>query len=532
MKKILNIFLGGVMAFATVCMSGCNKKVPDSEQTLQIYAYDAGYGTIWCDAVIDEFKKQPWVQEKYPNLEVLKPTYNDVASFTAGQLNNGDRTTYDLMFGAGLTSYFGDTGAVLDLTEVVYNQTVPGEDVLFSEKMNSSYKLSSRFIDVKNSSVEKYYFVPWAGGMGGIIYNEDILNSFDLKVPNTTNELIEVCETIMNNKGENNGKYNKGYSFLQARDAVEYFEYLLPIWWAQYEGTDRYLDFWNGIDNNRYSSNIFYQQGRRYALEVMATILDYEDGYLSPDSFNLEFMPSQLAFFNGNAVFHVNGDWLENEMRDLIKDKTDLATFKTMRTPIISELGVKLGITDSELSALVDYIDGVGDKPTFVSTEGYTEEDVIAAVTEARSVVQSIGPNHHAVIPKNANGKDVAIDFLRFLATDIAQRAYMKSTGGNNLPFEYNVKEDDPELYNSFSSIHQSRIDYFFNGSYETYTLPSEKAFPLYIYGELAIFSNMNIYTTLSSSSNTMTPDDFMQDTIDAWTADKWDRALTAAGIK
>ncbi len=33
-------------------------------------------------------------------------------------------------------------------------------------------------------------------------------------------------------------------------------------------------------------------------------------------------------------------------------------TFKIMRLPIISELGVKLGITDEELSALVDYVGG------------------------------------------------------------------------------------------------------------------------------------------------------------------------------
>ena len=128
-------------------------------------------------------------------------------------------------------------------------------------------------------------------------------------------------------------------------------------------------------------------------------------------------------------------------------------------------------------------------------------------------------------------GKNVAVDFLRFMATDVAQEAYLEETKGNSLPFTYNVKEKNPVLYNSISSIHQSRLDYFYNGLYETYTLPYESAFPLYNYGGLTPFVNMNLYTTLSSSSNQDTPEDFMEDTIKEWNEDKWTRALKAAGI-
>lgn len=537
MKRFISIILGLSISLATtLSLIGCGgtggggNQVSDTEDTLQIYVWQGGYGTDWADALIESFQKQEWVKEKYPNLTILK-TYNDNMGFVASRLSAGDRNTFDLMFGTPQHSYYGASGAVLDLTEVVYNSQVPGEDVLFSEKIDQSYKTASQYIDVKNPGKKSYYSVPWAGGMGAIIYNEDILNSFDLKVPNTTDELLAVCATIKANEGKDNGKYNRGESFIQAYDAVEYFEYLFPTWWAQYEGVTNYINFWNGIDNNRYSKNIFNQQGRRYALEVMDTILDYKNGYLLTDSFTLEYMASQLSFFNGNAVFHVNGDWLENEMRDLTKDIKDMDTFKTMRTPIISALGVKLGITDAQLSALVDYVDGVGEKPSFESTEGYTEEEVIEAVTEARSIVQSIGARHHAVIPKNATGKNVAIDFLRFMATDVAQQEYLRATGGNNLPFRYNVKENNGDLYNTFNPIHQSRLDYFYNGLYETYTLPVEDGFPLYSYGGVKPFINMNIYSTLSSSSNDKTVDDFMTETDNEWTEEKWDRALRLAGI-
>ena len=231
------------------------------------------------------------------------------------------------------------------------------------------------------------------------------------------------------------------------------------------------------------------------------------------------------------GVFHANGDWLDNEMRDLMKDIENMDTFKTMKTPIISQLGVKLGISDNQLSQLVDYIEGNGSLIEFESSTGYSDDEVIDEIKAARGIIQSIGPNHQAVIPSYAEGKEVAVDFLRFMASDIALEAYMKATGGNSLPFKFNIKEKNPELYNSFSSIQQSRIDYFTNTNYELNTLPSEAGFPLYTYSGLLPFIKNNYYETFSANGNTKKSDDFMQETIDYWTDEKWARALRDAGL-
>ena len=369
----------------------------------------------------------------------------------------------------------------------------------------------------------------WRNGRNHL--NETMLNSLGIKVPNTTNELVQACATIMGYKGNSEGKYNKGYSFLQSYDAVEYFEYLFPLWWSQYEGVEGYNNFYNGVDNNRYSKNIFNQQGRKYALEVFDSILKYSNGYLAPETFRYEYMQSQLLFLQGNGVFHTNGDWFENEMRELSKDIQNMDTFKTMRTPIISKLGEKLGITDTELSKLIDYVDGNGELIDFESTTGYLDNEVIEEITSARGIVQSIGPNHQAIIPSHAEGKEVAIDFLRFMATDIALETYIKATGGNSLPFDYNVKEKNMELYNSLSPIQQSRIDYFNNGKFSIYTLPSESGFALYNYSGLKPFIKTNYFETFSANGNSKTPDDFMQETIDYWTDARWAKALRDAGL-
>ena len=433
MKKFLGVFLG--LIFTVSLAAGCSlrKNVPDSVETLEVYAFDAGYGVDWVGSMLDLFANQDWVKEKYPNLNIPTPKTNDVSNFAQSKLNAGERAnTLDLIFGTFLHEYAGPNGDLLDISESVYNSPVPGETdaegnpILFKDKSISSYNDSNHYIDVTNlGNTSTYYMISWAAGMNTFIYNETILESFGLDVPNTTDDMEKVCRIIKENQGKNNGKYNKGYSFLQSKES-DYWSYLFPVWWAQYEGVSRYLDFWNGIDESRYSKDIFLQEGRVKSLEVYEQLLDYDKGYLSPNSFLDDFKLAQTSFLQGNAVFHVNGDWfakeMEKTMSDIVKEEGHIDSFKTMKMPVVSALGKKLGIENKVLSQIIDYLDGDTTKlPDFTSTTGYSNEDVVAAVKEARSIVHSIGPNHTAVIPKYAKGKDVAVDFLRFMATDIAQ---------------------------------------------------------------------------------------------------------------
>lgn len=536
MKKLWCLLFSIVLGVSVFALSGCKKPVPDTEETLEVFVLDAGYGSKWCEDMLALFKQQEWVKDKYPNLQTVF-SHNDVTNFAESKLNAGERSnTIDLMFGTLLHDYAGPNGDLEDLTQSVYKSKVPGEgDVLWMDKAITSYNESNRYIDVTNLDGEpRYYVTSWAGGMNSILYNETILKSFGISVPNTTDELLALCAAISANKGQNNGKYNKGYSFIQSKDA-SYWRYLHDIWWAQYEGVDRYLDFWNGIDDNRYSVNIFSQAGKLETLKVYESLLSYDKGYLNASSFTYEFMQAQTLFLQGEAVFHVNGDWFDNEMSGIIeeiKQQQTMDTFKTMKMPVVSSLGTKLGISDDILSKLIDYVDGtIADAPEFTSTKGYTNEQVIDAVTEARTIVHSIGPNHTAVIPKYANGKDVAIDFLRFMATDIANESYIRSTGGASLPFNYDVKTKNPELYNKFSDFQKSRHDYFSSGRYEIYTLPSRTAFPLARYGGLNANVKDDYYNTFSANGNKKKPEDFIKETKDAWTQAKWEMALASAGI-
>lgn len=540
-KQLASIVLAGMTLTGIASFGACNgNKVSNSENTLEIYVLDAGYGTKWCSDLIELFKQQQWVKDKYPELEIVFAYGDSTTNVPENKLKAGETAnTIDLIFGTHLIE-FARQGELLDLTDCVYKQTVPGENITWEAKSNASYNQCNTFIDPNGSgnTAQKHYMTSWAGGMDSFVYNETILQSFGVDVPNTTDELVEICNLIKANAGQNNGKYNEGYAFLQSK--TDYWCYLMPAWWAQYEGVENYENFWNGIHDGARSRDIFKQEGRLYSLEVMEELLNYDNGYLNPSSFTYDFMPAQTSFLEGHGVFHANGDWFDNEMREISQEivtvNGSIDTFKIMRLPIISKLGEKLGITDEELSALVDYVDGkVADLPTLAGFEtgknakGKTVDQVVAAVREARRIVHSIGPYHNAVIPRYATAKKAAADFLLFMATDIANESYIRSTGGAALPFNYNVKEKKIELYNQLSPLQKSRFDYFID--LDVYSLPTEKSYPLAQYGGLTAFVEGDFYATFSMDGNTKTPKMYYDNTINSWDDQKWANALSKSGI-
>lgn len=542
MKKIAYWLLAAVLAFSAFGLTGCkNKKVKDTEDTLEVFCADRGYGTKWCSDLMALFAEQDWVKAKYPNLTVLPLRANDVENFAASRIDAGPKSnTIDLFFDTSLGWDYmgiGPSGEerCVNLTETVYNSLVPGEEdrgLKVVDKILDSYNLVNAYYDVNNPTADtQYYFMSWAGGMEGILYNKDILDGLGLKAPNTTDELSEICRQVAALKDNGAGMYGLGYSFIQSKDA-DYWAYLFNIWWAQYQGTQGFNDFWNGIDENRISKNIFTQAGRVKALEVYEDLLQYDKGYLNPASGTYDFMTAQTMFLKGNGVFHANGDWFDNEMASIRADVKAQQGFdydiRMLRTPIISSIVETLqdtAMSDATLSAVIDAVDAGETSYTGVSAADF------AKIKEARTIVYSVGPAHVSAIPTYAAGKNVAMDFLRFMTTDIANESYIRSTGGASLPIKYNVLEKNPTLYASLSTLQKSRLEYFNTDAFEIYTLPQERAFPLFRYGSLKPFSSASYFATFSAEGNTKTPADYQRETIQTWTDSKWAKAVNDAGL-
>lgn len=544
-KKTLCLGLAATMVSTSVgVFTGCGPKVSNGEQTLQVYCLDVGYGVQWCTDLLNAFKEQDWVKQKYPQLEIPTPTYNDVRTYAVDRINTPSNNTYDVMFGNYLYDLSGKNSAgeesILDLTEVVYNQNVPGEDIKFIDKVYSSYNASNVYRTPSDEeAIDQYYVVPWAGGMNSIIYNQEILDKYGITSINTTDEWIAACAKIKAEpaKSGNDG----GYAIMRAGN-TGYWSYLFYAWWAQYDGIEGYTNFYKGIYEDEdgmksYSNKIFELLGRQKSLEVFEEVLDYDKGYFSPESFTKEdFMLCQTDMLDGKYAFMVNGDWFDREMEDIsaeiVKAGDKLSVIRMMKLPIVSSVIEKCTTiaNDAELSALITAIDAGN---TALSGNGYeVSQTDYDKIKEARTVVHTIGPNHQGAIPANSTAKEVAIDFLRFMATDVALAEYIRSTNGCSLPFYYNVKKKNIDLYNTLSPFQQARLDYFCSDAYEVYSLPATGNFPLVKYGELKAIEGVERFdATFSAQGNKTTAKDLFDATKSVWTEQKFTFALDRAGI-
>ena len=527
-------FIGTTLLLSATSLVGCGNV--DNPNTLEIYIVNAGYRYEWAHSIKDLFLEQDWVKEKYPDLKVTiyqndDQSYGDTL-LRAGQSSN----RFDLLIGIGLIGYAGSS-ELLDLTDVVYNSYVPGTTTKYIDLSFQSYLDSFAYVPKGGSNKDKrYYFAPWAGGMNGIIYNASFFEDYKYKVPNTTNELIAIADDFHAKTYKGNDSDTEQFVFIQGKDE-DYFDSLFDIWWAQYQSVQGYIDYFNGIDDGSLSRNIFKQQGRLKSLEVIYDLVGNNNHYVSTKTSYQNFMSNQRAFLKGEALFNVNGDWFVSEMKsikeDLVENRPELDySFKMMRTPVVSDI-IELCDTiedDAELSALITAIDQESNSLTGTGYEVNRED--FEKIKEARGVVSSLGTNHTIAIPSYALAKDPAVDFVRFMATEEAQNAYIRATNGASLPFKYDLKQSNPDLFDEIDPLHQERINYLNSTYLDPFTLPSRYNFPLLRYGGVDAFYLQDGYDFFNKMKDeNKLPMTYYNETIEYYTQQRFEEACRKAGL-
>ena len=200
-----------------------------------------------------------------------------------------------------------------------------------------------------------------------------------------------------------------------------------------------------------------------------------------------------------------------------------------MRTPVISSIinvvPDKSIADDKELSALIKAIDA---NDISLKGQGYdvTQKDY-DRVKETRSIVRQ-GGGGQAVIPDYASAKDVAIDLLRFMATDICQEeCYIKECYGLTSAMEYSM-EKYTQLSNYVQDIHLSKQAILQSSTLPMKALPSTTSFPYGIKSFYSIDLDLDRLEVLISAGQ-RTAQKIYQDEIDYWanSKSKWDQMIS-----
>lgn len=455
MKKVLLRVMTALFAFV-LCFSAVSCKVKDewdqpkydpaSPDSIKIVIPKLGFGIDWLYAIAKAF------MTTHPGKSVTVEK-TALSSSLMTQLKAGSKIGDIAMFNDDSNWKVWREGLLTQIDDVV-NATPDGEDKSIYEKMNRN------LIDAYKVADGHYYSVPWINENYGTVYNATALNTLlgagNWSLPKTTNEMNALCERI---------KTAGGYGFVWNSDYLE-----SDIWAAQYNGN---------FENEKYLSGYYYD-GTDWKISPNAECAEQNIGYLKslevlekvvkdyshPYTKNMSHINAQSAWagipFAGEkkpSVFMPNGDWTYNESKDLI-NKTQ-AEVGFMRSPVISSLVERLDFYadgtaafsslsadkqaayDATLVAVIDYIDG-GSTGTVPKHNNVTvSQDDIDKVTSARQIVGAKSQSQ-AFIPHNSTKKELAKEFLIFMASDIAIDTFSKYTYGFS-PF---IGEDNYDKIN------------------------------------------------------------------------------------
>lgn len=415
--RLLSWMLCGMIAF---CGIGCGK-VEDNPDDIYVTIQNAGYGYRWIEEVGAAYEQKTGIKVHIDPLAV----YGQVSTQTTSPKNNNTdlyfnmNTDFMTNISKGASLVKGYDCVYVDISDV-YTRKPEGFGGKTIAELVNPYAL-------RNSTVNgKQYGFSWAGTYEGIVYNYKLFEDNNLTEPNTTDELLALCDKITNElRLTNNG--NTVYAF---NWSTMYWDALTMMWMCQYIGPEGYALYSEGKDGSgMYSPDIFDMDGKLRSYQIIQNILDIDNGYANPNCTSYSFTRSQLDFLEGNAFMMPNGDWIEREMEGNFADGE--INVKMMKTPVNSYLvhdGLLPSVkTDAELSEIVDYVDGRKD----TLSKEYDEADV-QYVASVRNIAHTQNNSHMAYIPAYSNNIEGTKDFIEFMFSKDMQALMMQYTYGNS----------------------------------------------------------------------------------------------------
>lgn len=436
MKKFICIFLCFIMS-VTLLLGCSEKKVvetnPDGgyvQGKKCVVSYNSsGYGDTWLRAAEQAFEKA-YAAEGYDIELDISYNYENNAALEIGK--GPEKNDVDLYLGAGdmervldaSKKTMRDAGAVLvDLTDCVWNKPAIGADKQEETKtIGERYLLDTEYL-YYDGAIEDFhggmYALPLTIGSCGIVLNPSVTAQYGYgldNLPCTTNEFNEMCEKIAAKSAET-GVYAYAWP---GGNASGYIGYLFYEYFAQYSGKEAFMNFVKTVPvsgNVKEEGWMVYEdKGILEGLRAMEPIM--EPRFSPAGSATMTHLEAQHEVLVGNAAFIMNGDWVLNEMEDQYYNEASQCIM--LNTPILSVIGTECGITDAELSQAVKLIDADASDGDIMAEISGLDETEIRRIRDARNIY-SCGDKTvrgGACIPAYADGKDVAILFLRFLCSE------------------------------------------------------------------------------------------------------------------
>lgn len=452
MKKVLGMLLSVILILS---LAGCNGDAPggagsnadkykDREKSFTLCYYEGGFGSDWLQAVVEDYMDNV-NQDVYISLKAS--TDNN----TAREKITSQTGTYDLYY---IEVDMFDRGNVLQELSDLMEMEVPGE-----AGVKVKDKIGERWVDYYTEGDSIYQmaatnFLGWHWS-----YNETLLNETlgegNWKLPNTTEELFAMGETLFNNN-----VFLTTFAGNDTTGGADYLRYCYEVWFAQMTGMEGYDHYYNC----EYEDGGKYKIAKEYPEHIVQNKAAIEETYKAAQTLcqgrdgvefihskceSLSFLDAQFLLYQGGfkgaeeypIAFYYNSAAGESEMAPYIADGIiENQDVKMMKMPVMSAIinrtpSIK---DDATLSAVIDYVDGTASE----LPAGVKDADV-EIVKEARNMMVELVCREW-VITKNAQNVDDIKNFLAYLTSEQAQKlAAQKCNGMPVLNYGYVPTTED-----------------------------------------------------------------------------------------
>ena len=535
-KKVISLILVLIMAVSMV-MTGCGNSQGNggpgqkaTPATLQIGVENKGYGDQFAYKLAEAFEAKTGIDTM-----VVKSNSSDwtETALLAGAKNNDIDVIFDinnLAMKNLATAYYVDgfERAYADLSDI-YNSKLEGyntDQTLKEMVFPYSLEACTWGGEDKGYGDGKQYFVNWASGVEGIVYNKSLFAQYGLSVPKTTDEMFALMDQM---KTLNNGTYAvnaDGYTIypFSYSGKVNYLHYPQLVWWAQYDGIDVFNNTLQGKDaNGNYAAESQKTIGKLSSFTIVADMLSSENQYTDPNCASYSFTDAQVFFLAEQAFMMSTGDWLEREMSTNFEGNMEIAF---MRIPVNSDIIANCtSITsDEQLSQVIGFLDGdTAEKPDFVSDAD------LAYVKSARSMYCSEGNQHICYIPAYSNNIDAAKQFIQFMLSKEGQEIMLEYSYGNMAML--NVDASQFDYYSALSNLQKSKLEIMQANGGATF-VGKNYVHPMYYAGGMELCYNvMEMFFGVDKSSGSYKTAKEFWDQEYAMVSNKYDTIMAQAGV-
>lgn len=527
-KRVLSVILASMLAVASLTGCGGEKGMSKDDKTLNVRVYKGGYGDDAIRALAAAFSSA--YAEKGYQVNVVSADSSIQGTTVTNELLLGDNNGIDMYFTANVTPSMLVTNSLesdvdmiaADLSDVYASKPIGSDGV--EEELTIAEKLKPGFIDYQTyyGDVEEYNGKPYGFALrtspSGFIVNEELLSQYGLELPRTTDELVNCYTTIAAKTGDT-GIYPNAWA---GYNASSYWYMVEDVWVAQYSGVDTYQKFltMEYSDDMSEGWKVYEDEGWTKSIEVLEILLNQD--YAPVKTISMDHNTAQHKFLGGEAVFMSNGAWLQNEMA--ANYEAEAKKLVMIKTPVISALGVKLGLDgnggsdaakcDTILSQIVGFIDeGKADAEIITEVSGANSVTVtteqIEAIRMARSIYYDKGVEETVILNAYSEKLDIAKLFLRFIASDAGCEImfdYSASYAPYKTSEDFAEADSDSQFMSSVNAIaNQENAQYI-------YRRPSGYRF---LFNVDFFSKHMEYEKAIASSRGKLTAEDIMSDELE-----------------